>query len=128
MQKVRQTIFASKDHDPGQTPSVKSGNCLQAAVASLLDLSLEDVPHFLEDGDNWAESMTRFCRARGYEVFLQTEPTQFGLAYGMSPRFVTHAVVYIAGKMAWDPHPSGAGLIGVTAYLDFRKVNNAHGN
>lgn len=44
MRPVMQTTFAAKD-DGGEW--LARGNCLQAALASLFDLDLDDVPHFV---------------------------------------------------------------------------------
>lgn len=51
MKKVYQTII-----DEGH------GNCMQAAIASLFELNLEDVPHFLEAGDNWWKDFDRIFK------------------------------------------------------------------
>lgn len=60
MTPVYQTIF-NAGTDKTQTP----GNCLQAAVASLLDLQLEEVPHFLCYED-WFVRMKQFLSDEGY--------------------------------------------------------------
>jgi hypothetical protein len=46
---------------------IKHGNCMQAAIASLFELSLEKVPHFLELGENWFEAFYNFIREQGYD-------------------------------------------------------------
>jgi len=56
MIKVYQTIV-DKDH----------GNCMQAAIASLFELPLEKVPHFLEAGQKWFEIFYKFVRDQGYD-------------------------------------------------------------
>lgn len=61
MKKVYQTIV-----DQG------NGNCLQATTASILDLELKDVPHFLEFGDKWFIEYWNFFKGHGYDV------TEFG--------------------------------------------------
>ena len=43
------------------------GNCMQAAIASLLELPLEEVPHFLEHGHMWFEVFYEFLKKNGYE-------------------------------------------------------------
>lgn len=109
---VTQTIFAD---DPGG----RMGNCLQAAVAALLELPLETVPHFVEH-DDWFRQMTAFAAAHGYRVErCDDEPIDQGLAFGMSPRGVNHAVVLLDDAPAWDPHPSRAGLLSETMRLAF---------
>lgn len=42
------------------------GNCMQAVIASLFELPLEKVPHFLEC-ENWFEVFYNFVREQGYE-------------------------------------------------------------
>ena len=104
--------------------SGRQGNCLQAAVASLLDLPLDDVPHFLEQGENWFGAVQRFAWSIDYDVrywSAEHEPPEFGLALGMSVRGVDHCVVVIDGEHAWDPHPSRAGLESVSAYIPWER-------
>ena len=94
------------------------GNCLQAAVASLLGLALDEVPHFAEH-DDWLERMVGFGADRGYRVVYRGAPVAFGLAFGRSPRDVPHAVVVVDGQIVWDPHPSGDGLVSVSNYVEW---------
>lgn len=56
MIKVYQTIV-DREH----------GNCMQAAIASLFELSLDKVPHFLEYRDKWFETFYAFVREQEYE-------------------------------------------------------------
>lgn len=100
--------------------SGRPGNCLQAAVASLLELPLDDVPHFVEYED-WLERLAEFCTAHGFRPIMRpvTAPVAYGMAWGPSPRDVRHAVVWTEGEMAWDPHPSRAGLTKVTELIAF---------
>jgi len=104
------------------------GDCQRAVIASLLDLPISDVPHFLAVSKNDAtiywESVQAFCRSHGY-VYL-TVAKNSGSAFfgddgpvyheisGPSPRGggVTHAVVGCNGEVVFDPHPSRAGLAG----------------
>ena len=53
MKKVYQTIV-----DPSH------GNCMQAVTASLFDLELDEVPNFIEFGDEWYWQMMEFYRER----------------------------------------------------------------
>ncbi|MGW1744576.1 hypothetical protein ACWCRD_02950 [Streptomyces sp. NPDC002092] len=104
-------------------PSGRPGNCLQAAVASLLDLQLDEVPHFIEH-DDWEERLRDFCLAHGYRPLLRPPTTHvpYGMAWGPSERGVRHAVVWVDDSMAWDPHPSRAGLLRVTELIAFEPV------
>lgn len=108
---VTQTILA------GEIPDVP-GNCLQAAVASLLDLDLDVVPHFTLHED-WLERLVEFGAQRGYAVVYRGHPVPFGLAFGCSPRGVFHAVVCVDGEIVWDPHPSRGGLVSVANYVEW---------
>jgi hypothetical protein len=113
---VTQTILA------GQIPG-RQGNCLQAAIATILNLPLNDVPHFAEAAGDWVQDMVTFGREHGYRIAWRggdgPQP-DLGLAFGPTVRSVdiTHAVALVDGRM-WDPHPSRAGLTAVTTYVDW---------
>lgn len=104
------------------------GDCQRAVIASLLDLPISEVPHFgaIAKGNPeifWG-SLQDYLRQHGF-VYL-TVPANSGVAFfgldrdvyheisGPSPRGngVMHAVVGKGGKIAFDPHPSQAGLAG----------------
>lgn len=111
VREVTQTILVNDT-------SGRPGNCLQAAVASLLDLPLADVPHFLESAD-WEESLISFLLWRGWVLTYRPAhgpPPRFGLALGVSPRGVPHAVACREGTV-WDPHPSRDGLTTTSRYI-----------
>lgn len=116
MKQVTQTITVG---DGSGLP----GNCLQAAVASLLGLDLDVVPHFARH-DDWLERLVAFGADHGYRVLYQppAKPVAFGLAFGQSPRGVFHAVTVVDGE-TWDPHPSRDGLVSVANYLDWTPIN-----
>jgi hypothetical protein len=115
---VTQTILAGD-------PSGRPGNCLQAAVATLLNLPLDRVPHFVESGDDWLTEMIVFAETRGYRTEWRTkdEPLTFGLMFGPTVRSADlhHAVAVVDGVM-WDPHPSRAGLTEAFTYIAFVAV------
>ncbi|MFF7881042.1 hypothetical protein ACH40F_07810 [Streptomyces sp. NPDC020794] len=104
-------------------PSGRPGNCLQAAVASLLDLSLDAVPHFIVF-DDWEERLAAFCIEHGYQPIMRSPDVDvpYGMAWGPSERGVRHAVVWVDGAVAWDPHPSRAGLLKVTELIAFEPI------
>jgi hypothetical protein len=56
MKKVYQTIVDEN-----------MGNCMQAAIASLFNKNLEDVPNFIEFRDGWFKSMYEFLNKNGYD-------------------------------------------------------------
>ena len=119
MKPLTQTIVSGN----GQT-----GNCLQTAVASLLEMPLERVPHFVKHARNQGEKMEmmkRWLLAHGYELIgiasaekINDKKLTKGLpqskgcvvAFGISPRNYNHAVIYKDGKLLHDVHPSRAGL------------------
>ena len=101
------------------------GNCWQAVIASLLDLPLVDVPHFVQidadGGEDFLEHTVRFLTERGWRLRLvpltQTPTDEPYIQTGMSPRspasdgtVIHHAVVYRNGELLHDPHPDGTGL------------------
>lgn len=123
MRPVTQSIL----HDD---PQRRPGDCLRAAVASLLELPLLAVPHFVLHSD-WRQRMTAFCLGHGYRATAQDpnlEPDldcAYGIALGPSPRGVQHAVCWVDGRMAHDPHPSRAGLLEVTSLIALHKTEGA---
>ena len=113
-------------HDPSNGVY---GDCQRAVIASLLDLPLTEVPHFLGLAKNNTElywyMIQEFLREKGYAWL--TIPANSGAAFfgavaesvyheisGPSPRGqgITHAVVGCDGTIMFDPHPSNAGLSG----------------
>ena len=112
LERVEQTIFAG---DPRGIP----GNCLQAAVATILGLRLEMVPHFVAiPGDSWWDFYVAFVRAHGREIQIADDDDEPVIATGMSPRGVSHAVVMHRGVVI-DPHPSQSGLVDVQRMYRF---------
>lgn len=110
------------------------GDCVRAVIASLLDLHLADVPHFVQidadGGPNWWEHITGWLHARGLALYavdpsvphLAPIPGEHYWVSGGSPRgFFTgpevfsclHAVVYRDEQLAHDPHPDGGGVVRV---------------
>lgn len=111
----------------------QQGDCQRAVIASLLDLPLQSVPHFLgesidPDGSvnaaKYWDLLQDFLGKRGY-AYLVTHRTVITGLYGLqndiyheiagqSPRDpeVTHAVVGKNGQIFFDPHPDNQGLAG----------------
>lgn len=46
----------------------EGGNCLPAVIASLLELPLENVPHFNTMPNHWFEELTDFLIQNGYSI------------------------------------------------------------
>jgi hypothetical protein len=100
---------------PFEEGSIVLGNCLQAAVASILERPIDAVPHFVQFRD-WGAALRLYVEGEGNSLLLwkvdepQDRPL---LAFGKSPRGdFRHAVVWQAGRMIHDPHPDGTGLDG----------------
>ncbi len=123
MKLQKQTIL----HDPSNG---KYGDCQRAAIASILSLDVQQVPHFL-DGDPSSEvfnaRLREFLAPRGLSLFAIPFDTDIdsvlrsvggmnpGVPYmlvGESPRGVNHVVICQDDAVIHDPHPSNAGLIG----------------
>ena len=112
MSGVDQTAF----FDPA-TP--RSGNCTEAAVATLLGLRLDQVPKFADAGpdvsDFW-DAFENFLTAQGFYL-MRCEgnfvPDCLYLASGPSSRGCQHMVVMRGGKLYHDPHPSREGITAV---------------
>lgn len=109
---IDQTTFYTPE-----TP--RNGNCGEAAVASILGLTLEEVPRFSREGpDSFAywESFEQFLNSLGWEVLLMSGNYQADcmyLASGPSLRGCSHMVVMRNGELWHDPHPSRQGIIRV---------------
>jgi len=87
----------------------KTGNCFQAAVATLLSLNLDDVPDFCQAGDDkWFDDFQEWLSRRGMcativqcesdDEFRMIAPNGACLVGGTSPRGFDHAAVYLDDK------------------------------
>lgn len=109
------------------------GDCHRAALASLLDLQLDDVPHFMhglgpDDGETFNRAQEVFLRTRGLTpivfaisadtldiVLEQCEIWNPGVYYllgGESANDCGHTVVAGCGKIVHDPSRDNVGIIG----------------
>lgn len=111
------------------------GDCHRAAVASILDLSLDEVPHFMDglgsdDGDEFNRRQDAFLEtlsltsitvpfappAGGLNDLLvvlgNCNPGRLYLVGGESARNCGRTVIAGDGKIVHDPSPEGDGLIG----------------
>jgi hypothetical protein len=118
------------------------GNCLAAAIASILEIPLFLVPQFEEGfashGAKWQIALARFTAGHGLdtETFV-TDPMldRPYLATGVSPRSApdnpfNHCVVYQSGKLIHDPYPGGNGVIdpfffSVYTPIDYNNLESA---
>ena len=106
----KQTIF--NDFKKG-----KFGNCVQSCVASLFDLPLSQVPHFVTYGNEMMCVLRDFCDSHGYKFSgIKKNPNECDLKFegvngfyiigGKSPRNkYGHAVIYKDGMPFFDVHP-----------------------
>jgi hypothetical protein len=116
---------------------VVNGNCWAAAIASILELPITEVPNvelFFEPNDGFWMTLThKFLERKGltirsadeFRVFHKavderTEEDEttinelkdrFYLVSGDSPRGVLHVTVFQNGKMVHDPHPTRDGIL-----------------
>jgi hypothetical protein len=107
VREVTQTILYTPEADARGV----YGNCLQAAIASALDLDLDAVPHF--GAFAWWEPAVRlWLRGRSLDWRMVAGiPAGRSVVVGPTVRLTgDHAVVGDGGEIAWDPHPSRAGL------------------
>ena len=126
-------VLQDRFYDADAPAERSRGNCLQAALASYLDLPLAEVPHFVQDEhdhpgepewDSWAREC-QWLRARGLHVVLgDPEPGEYALASGPSPRSkgIYHIVINLDGQLAHDPHPDGTGLLEVQDVYTIRTI------
>jgi len=110
-----QTIFGNGTD--GQT----RGNCFSTAIACILDLPVEEVPHFCLSDDwrgitnVWLKDYGLFYLDVGVPADMRAEHifefAGYHVISGQGPRGYRHSVVGRAGKIVHDPHPSGDGLL-----------------
>lgn len=126
---VHQTIFGNK-----------RGNCLQACVASILELDLDEVPNFVEaQNGEWWKALNDFLLGYGIQpVILDANPKSLEddvipwkpkglhILSGKSPRGdFLHATVYQAEKMIHDPHPDRTGVMSEVDWILFIPLDPA---
>lgn len=105
------------------------GNCMQAAIATVLGRPLDGVPHFAAFAW-WPGALRLWLQGEDldYTVISGPEiPQERAMLVGKSCRGHGHAVVSEHGRIVWDPHPSRAGLTEITgAYVihDWDGYNN----
>lgn len=99
------------------------GSCFSTAIACCLDLEADDVPNFVLFGNAWIEALGVWAWEKKIHISLMRDDPGGGPmpCGGPGPRFrengerISHAVVVQDGKIAHDPHPSGAGIDLATA-------------
>lgn len=106
-----------------------NGNCLAAAIASLIECTIEEQPHY-EDLVKWTSAMRKFLESKGYEFDGTARKYEvadyegvdgYVIMCGDSPRGnFGHCVIYKNG-IAHDPHPSNEGLKSLEYFFLIRK-------
>lgn len=115
---------------------VVRGNCFAAAIASLIEMPITEVPNvetlFDTQGVSWYGVMDSWLRSIGYEIITNNDykvfhsPAEYYedtrdslmksltgryyMASGLSPRGVMHVCIYKDGVMVHDPHPTREGI------------------
>ena len=117
------------------------GNCLQACIASLFELPLESVPHFVTyPDDEWVNVFLDFIYAQGYiyegyaprEELTNLDLTKglggYIIVTGTSPRGFKHAVIYKDCTLVHDPHFSRLGLVEIDGFHMIKRGNRTLNN
>ena len=99
------------------------GNCMVATYANFLGLKISQCPAFEElfacekPNGFWHKCVELWWREHGYTLH-HTEKIdeipkecEYYFAYGVSNRDIMHQVIYKDGKLFFDPHPSGDGIL-----------------
>ena len=124
-------------HDPANGVY---GDCARTAIACLLDVPPQDVPHFMDGCDNdeqadvaidaqqaWLGSRGLAVVTLGYggygpddppsailDVMAESNPGIYYLLVGRSQSGVNHVVVCCGGEIVHDPSLDDAGIVGPT--------------
>lgn len=109
----------------------KHGTCMQAAIASLFEMFIEDVPNFIELGEKWFIAMMDFYEKKGYNLccynpngeiektknVLEVDGGINGYWYASVPSInlgpdATHAVIIDKDmNVIHDPNPNNFGHV-----------------
>ena len=129
---------------------VQRGNCYAAAIASLLDMPITEVPNIetlygIDETFYW-EVLWRWLGSMGYELstddrFRCFHPSlckitdklelldtmkeledKYYLVSGTSPRGVSHITIWQNGKMVHDPHPTKEGIVTLETFQSLEKI------
>jgi len=105
------------------------GNCLNACVASIFEIGINDIIDFNEYSAQLGNSkynsvgLWHWAKENGYFLCNSSKKEdipnyiQFYIATGNSPRGnLKHAVVFSGGKLVHDPHPDQTGVMGEPLY------------
>lgn len=131
---------------------VVNGNCYAAAIASILEVPITEVPNvevfYKWDTLFWDDIMNKWLSLMGYELVNGLEfivfhediidkndyshinieeekerlKDKFYLVSGKSIRGVFHICIYQNGKLVHDPHPTKDGLITLENFQEIIKL------
>lgn len=102
----------------------KEGNCFQAALASLFELKLEEVPDFCNiystETEEWYKEFLKWLHKKGYSSVplcysdIEKCPLRYKncilLVTGKNQNGVNHCVVYKNGKPIHNPNKNCKGI------------------
>lgn len=106
------------------------GDCHRAAIASILELPLDDVPHFCDLNlypEDWVKHEREWLHARGLTAITQVydgrladvlhsvgalNPDTYCILGGTSKTGCGHSVVICNGEIVHDPSLTDAGIVG----------------
>lgn len=134
MIKVNQSIIANENKETYPVP----GDCLRACVCSILEMGIDDVPHFIIEQDDWVGKMIQWLNSKGYEFKGCKYGTDvltydkgidgYYIVNGLSRFFLNgktrHSVVFKDGKMVHDPNPNSKGLQSIEYCYMIEKIDN----
>jgi len=100
----------------------KKGNCFAACLASLLEISIEEIPDFFNKKEYWTKTCNDFLKTKGFcfvdinfdssEMSYWILRSGYSIVTGSSPRHnCLHAVVAYQGEIVHDPHPDKTGIV-----------------
>ena len=126
-------------HDPINN---SIGDCHRACIASVLELSIDDVPHFgLLSSREGRIVELQFLAKYGYTIYsiygdgamgnhpeMLNDDNEYYFAIGPSPRdkTISHQVVCHKGEIVHDPHPDKSGLAGINHFEILLKINDSN--
>ena len=106
-----------------QTTFGDDGNCLQACVASLLEIDLESVPTVNPRCAAWVKTLEAFLAPYGLGMMWYTAGSHsypHGYSIGMhEANGIYHATVYFEGRQVHDPLLGADSQRAVTHWIVF---------
>jgi len=106
-----------------QTTFGDDGNCLAASLASVLGMSIAEMPDLR--GDGWYDRLVEFLASRGRRAAVVPHHRVpdgshvLNIGLGDGPRGRPHAVVCSGATVFHDPHPDRTGLVGAPEHHVF---------